>query len=1390
MHYIEPNTIDAILSQATADLVGLVQSYGVELKKQGRYWVGKSPFRDDKNPSFNVDPSRGRFIDWAAQEYRGNAFRFVMLMERCEWLEAAHKLAERYGIDTEPELTDTQRAERDRRSRLREAMTAAQQYFSTQLTQTAEGQALIEDYLLPERLLDPADLQRFGLGLSSQAWDGLLRYLQQAGFETHELKDAGLINFSDKSQKYYDTFRGRLMFPIMDQQGRTVAFAGRKLPGSAEQAKYINSRETPIYKKSEVLYGLHWAKDSLAKEDLAILVEGYTDVIALHKAGVSTAIASCGTALTPQQVQLIKRYAQTVVIMRDGDAAGQKATARDIELLLEQGLMPHVCTLPTEHDPDTFLQAHGAVGFRAYLDEFEQDWLAWSVEKLGSIYDLQQPDGKAKASDELMSLVRKISHPVLREEYAAKVTEALDLRPELAQELLDQQPMNLGRAMKWTDLEALYQRLGLSVGQDSDFHRAEDGGIEIAYFRLSGRPVMRSQGGQKRPLTRVTTMAEQVWGVYIPPQLRNDENRHDLRNDYSGTLFLVQDEITALLLCFYGIPAVGISHPEAFRASQTGSKPCGELAKLMEEFSKMVYVLPGEAWQLPQVKQQRGEQSLYQDYDAGAQARRYAEAVNRFIESFPRTRTFLLHADHRQTAIPSRETRWVEQAILGGASLGKAWEQAVFFGEENDSAYKAYDVSSWTRSQLHELLKLDDPQKFLGFHGVRELGSPFKLDRITYEVNPQTGKAEYLAEDTPEPDVVQKRGMVWARMRDGGLKDITNFAMECQLRIMGKGAFGIYQIQNAKTGQKRTVIIRNREFRKAEDFAERVSEIPRLGAFSKASTFHLAKLQQLICEGAPETTNLDRVMGFYRPNDEIDRRGDDTHFWVFGNGILNGTWKPTDEQGLVTVEGETFYLPAYSSIKEDPERHEKRYERQIGFTFEPGVLDLADWQQRIMDVYGENGLVGIAYSIMAMYYDLILDKQGEVPLLHLVGPPGTGKNKYIESFSRLWAKSLKWMDLQTAKITPAGYAAFFEQYANALNIVNEYNPSSVDDARLDPIKSTYEGKLGEKKAGPHTTEMYSGRVTSAVVIMGQEEIYQKKAINHRCIVIELPERSYTQRERDAFNELKDLEAKGLGNIFQTLAAHRQLIEKDFETKFRTVQQQIDKRIEAKTGNTERLIRNWSTALTCLLLLVDRGELDFVVTPARLLDYAAEQIMHHDRKMTQQGLLQLFFEDFVAAYYMEPRYGLHHNHVYHQEVGEYLLRDENRSVVTPQGIITVQVSNVYPLFQSFLNDRRLKIENSSKSDLRREMKQHPAFLAASPNEQIGFKMDEKREIRVKYVGDQREPIPHRSSAFVFCAQRLGIDLRRAWSFEHAEQVQPETHTDRLMAAAKNQDHVPF
>lgn len=1366
--YIPPAIIDQILAQA--EILEIAREYLPGLKKRGANYWALSPFKEEKTASFSVHPGKQIFNCFASGK-KGNITSFLIEIDPKinTWLEAMHWLANKYGIETQGELSEREREAWKQKQRLLTLCKFAENWYHKQLTQSSDAKSLMNQ-LRSSRELREADIKSFQLGYAPDDWQAFTNAAKAKGYTEAELLSTGLAK-KNKHGKLYDFFRDRLMFPISDVWGNVIAFGGRAVGES--EIKYLNIGETILYKKKEVLYGLDKAAKAIQAADLCFLVEGYLDVVIPAGQGIDNVVATCGTSLTQAQIKLIKRFTQKVCLMYDSDEAGIKAASRGVELLISEEMEVEVLILPEKHDPDSFVRDVGKDAFLEYVEIHKQSGFAFLFHQLKKELDPKTPTGKTQLIEKLLDSVRKIAHPILKETYIEEIASLTKVEADTLGKMLHESPIVLKKAMTWQSYTSIIQRLGL--GPSKDFQKAEDGGVEILYHDLKDRPLTKVENGQKKAITRITTQFGMPYGIYLPEVFRKTDPE-ELLQACDGILVLVQDELTVDILSQLGIAAVGLARPDGFRSGASRKKTNKVLQQLMGKgVRKILYLLSGEAFALPPVRRESGK-APFADTDVRANADFYVESLTLLTQCLPKTRIWALHPDHRNENFLTRNPRWLEDLLLKHPKADLEEMLKACIGEGSGKGFLcAEEISDHTRAQHEELLRVNDAQRFFDFHGIEALGDSFKMGRKTYTVNLQNNKVSLKDEGRPEPDVKLIDGIYYARQRGDGWKDITNFSMECKLRIMGKGAFGIYTLKNRNTNQQRKVIIDNLTFRDASKFAERVSEIPRLGAFSKATCGNLGELQQLICEGSPEAVNLKRIMGYHIMANELDEsESPNTEaFWVFGNGLLNGKFQAADSQGIVEVANQRYFLPANSIIREDPERHDKRFERQQAFEYKESDLSYEHWIQRVMKVYGDNGHKGFCFTTMACYYDLILEKMGKVPLLHLVGPPGTGKNELIDSMSRLWGH-IKWMDLQTSKITPAGYAAFFEQYKNALNIVNEYNPSSVDDARLDPIKATYEGKLGEKKAGPNTSEMYSGKVSSAVVIMGQEAIYQKKAINHRCVVCEFKERRYTAAETTEFNQLKELEKRGLGQIFSKLAIHRDLVDERFEDRFQRIQLSLKEEMDFSTTNTERLVRNWATMMTVLFLLIEEGKIEYPMSQKQMIAFAAREIEHHDNQMVKHGLLDIFFQDFIQAYYLSKQFDLNHQHIFHDpERKEYAFRDKklkkNLSFDTPEGIITIQTNNIFSRFEAYLSWKKLKIENSSKGDLRRELRQHSAFLGASDNEWIGYQMDEHGHIITKYSDKEGRALPlkFRSSAYVFDAAKLGIDIKRQFTFDEVE-----------------------
>lgn len=332
------------------DIVDLV-SQRVALKRAGKHWKGLCPFHDDRNPSFLVDPLTGRYKCWSCGE-GGDIFNWVMKTQNVDFTEALHILADQAGV----KLSKKGAVERSERTQRLSAMESALAFYRAEFAKSSAAMDYCE-----RRTLDAAVLDQWEIGYAPDVDSALTVYLQKGGHQLADCKQLFLVD-QDASGGFFDKFRGRLMFPIRDERGALVAFGGRILGDG--HPKYINSGDTPIYKKSRVLYGMHLAKEAMSKTRTAVLVEGYLDVIACHRAGVTAAVASLGTALAEDHVKLLKRWSDEVVILYDADAAGQKAAKRASEMLVAEGLKVRVALMPQGEDPDTLLRTQGEQAVR------------------------------------------------------------------------------------------------------------------------------------------------------------------------------------------------------------------------------------------------------------------------------------------------------------------------------------------------------------------------------------------------------------------------------------------------------------------------------------------------------------------------------------------------------------------------------------------------------------------------------------------------------------------------------------------------------------------------------------------------------------------------------------------------------------------------------------------------------------------------------------------------------------------------------------------------------------------------------------------------------------------------------------------------------------------
>ena len=427
---IPQSKIDEIVD--VAHIEDVVGEY-VSLRKRGANLLGLCPFHNEKTPSFNVSPSKGIFKCFGCGK-GGNSVNFIMEYEHLNYIQALKHLAEKYRIEwPEQQFTDEEVEEEKKKRNEKESLQIinnfAENYFNEILTNDDEGQTIGLSYF-EERGFRTDTIQKFKLGYAKESWDHFTQTAIKQGYNESLLISSGLVKKSEQG-KLYDAYRNRVIFTIHGLNGKPIAFAGRILKAKDEKSpKYVNSPETELYHKSNELYGLYFARTSISKEDYVYLVEGYTDVISMHQAGVENVVASSGTSLTENQIKLIKRFTENVCVLYDGDAAGIKASLRGIDMLLEGGLNVKIVLFPDGEDPDSYCRKQGPVEFSNFLQSNKQDFILFKTGLL-SAESGNDPVKRAELIRNIVESIAKIPDAFKRSNFIKECSRILKVDEQL-----------------------------------------------------------------------------------------------------------------------------------------------------------------------------------------------------------------------------------------------------------------------------------------------------------------------------------------------------------------------------------------------------------------------------------------------------------------------------------------------------------------------------------------------------------------------------------------------------------------------------------------------------------------------------------------------------------------------------------------------------------------------------------------------------------------------------------------------------------------------------------------------------------------------------------------------------------------------------------------------
>ena len=428
---ISKSTIDAVFDAVRVEEV--IQDF-VQLKRAGSNYKGLSPFSDERSPSFLVSPVKQIWNDFSSGK-GGNAIAFIMEHEHFTYPEAIRYLARKYNIEIEETVaSEEEKALIDTRESMYLVLEYAKKYFHDKMLNSDEGQAIGLSYF-KERGFTMETIKKFSLGFSPEQWDAFSKDALGQGYKLEFLESTGMT--INKEDRLTDRFRGRVMFPILSMSGRVLGFGGRILGNDKKAAKYLNSPESDVYHKGKVLYGLFQAKQSIAKLDTCYLVEGYTDVIQMHQAGIENVVSSSGTALSPDQIRLINRLTKNITFLFDGDAAGLRASLRGIDMVLEEGMNVKVCGFPDGEDPDSFAKKHSSEQLEEYFAKNSKDFIQFKASLL--VDDAKNdPVKKAGLIREMVTSISKIPDRIQREIYIQECSRIMDISEQVLTSTLAQ----------------------------------------------------------------------------------------------------------------------------------------------------------------------------------------------------------------------------------------------------------------------------------------------------------------------------------------------------------------------------------------------------------------------------------------------------------------------------------------------------------------------------------------------------------------------------------------------------------------------------------------------------------------------------------------------------------------------------------------------------------------------------------------------------------------------------------------------------------------------------------------------------------------------------------------------------------------------------------------
>lgn len=1146
------------------NIVDVISDF-VNLKKKGINYVGLCPFHNDKHESFSVSPSRQIYKCFACGQ-SGDVFQFLVDYEKMTFFEAVKYCAKRVGIEIDDtESTPEQREARKHKESLQIIMNATADFYQGQLNQ-AKAYLESRGYAADSEILKT---YKVGYALPS---NNMHKEMKSKGYNEKLMEEVNLV--AQGMYGPYDIFNGRIMFPFLDNQGNVVGFTGRVVEQKEGVAKYSNTKDTPLFNKGSNLFGIYQARRSMGRLGFAYLVEGQFDVISLAANGVTNAVASSGTALTDQQIKLLARFARTVVLNYDGDAAGQKACFRTAAMMMRAGLNVKCILLPDGKDPDEVAREQGD-NTSIYLSNHTCDIITYYC-NLKHPERIEDPTELEESMKTICELISNCESESLRYNYCKKLATRLNMAEGIVISKVNDYLRKLPNLEKEDLKPGVYGIDVLAQGLEESVHITDNWEEFMNGYGESQQLYVHKELSMKdiQDIRRACPMID-VDGSDI------SINKHGIES----TIMKAMED------CYRnGITNISVNYSAEEQSRDDGP----DAAESEDDYLNKEY--QEEAWPFINFYVYRYSKWLYcyKPYDATPYVQRCA--------------SLLACADDSVRIVNfTKYTSWL--------NLNKTQLNEIM---------KPYLAKRKSRMAINSQRDDDDinyDPDTLPDYVVNEpkYNQMYQQCRFYPKLNKEGIPVCYI----------------FANGNDKGHTLVGDFFMEPLLHIQSdvdEDNKRVVRINRRYYKQPIYLEVQSKAFLKKSTIEERLIMLEAVN-FTDGEEKHWTKIREWMSRNFVTCKEI-KTYG----NQQIDgaSRKEDNMFFAFANGIFHqdeGVWRfdPVNELGVVTHNGKNYYLPAFSTIyagSDDQDKYELISTLLYNEIPPAEQCTFEKWADLMDRVYrmNNNGKWAILYAVMCAFRVNIhqIDRLFTAPFF--MGPMSSGKTQIAISIRSLFIHpKVPIFNLNIG--TDAAMSTLMSTFRDVPVVLDEYNNKDISDAKFQALKGiVYDGDGKQKRKGTSGREIENDKVYTPVVICGQETPQRDdNALMSRIIVCEVPKptKQRTQAEVDLFAELKDIEERGLSNVLLEILKLRTLV----MDKFRLLKQECYKELKARmtsTGEVDRLMKTVSLFLATCKLLEDFTDLKLPFSYQEFFDIALAKINFQIELISKTDKLASFF----------------------------------------------------------------------------------------------------------------------------------------------------------------------